>query len=585
MARVFWTQQQPFGPSPRLSHAMAYDSTHKVTILFGGRSSSGEFGDTWEWDGTLWTQVSDIGPAGRAEHAVAFDEMHGQVVLFGGLAGSNVFGDTWIWDGSLWTQISDVGPSARSGHALAYDRTRRRAVLFGGRQSDGAALGDTWEWDGSAWTQQEASGPGARSQHAMAYDAARSRVVLFGGTTETSSLADTWEWDGTSWSEVAHFGPPARFGTAIVFNGSRTTLFGGAKSNSSNDPAAILGDTWEWDGHHWTQQQHFGPAPRVDHAMTFDTDHRRVVLFGGSSAFTSNDGNSRGDTWQHTPVVSAPPATLASFQVVPADLAANETFTLTAALTEAATAEVAIAIAVDTPIAGLPAQLTVAVGATSATSDPIQAPAPGLYQFSATVGSTVLHATLSVVPLAPSSVVQLLAEPNVRDVGETCVLQVFVTPIPATQTTVTLSSQPAFAGLPETINVDAGQDGGEVEFPASVEGTFTLTATLNSSAVSTTLRVDAPAAGTDLASLQIFPETVPQNTPFALLLSIRNPATAPVTVSLSATPGIGSLPTTAVVEAGQDVVAVSIQQAPAPGRYTIKATAGAVSLDASLTVV
>jgi hypothetical protein len=33
------------------------------------------------------------------------------------------------------------------------------------------------------------------------------------------------------------------------------------------------------------------------------------------------------------------------------------------------------------------------------------------------------------------------------------------------------------------------------------------------------------------------------------------------------------------------VVPVSIQQAPAPGRYTIRATAGAVTLDASLTVV
>ena len=51
--------------------------------------------------------------------------------------------------------------------------------------------------------------------------------------------------------------------------------------------------TWAWDGERWSSLQ-LGPAPdfRSGHAMTYDLQRQRVVLFGGR-----NEGF-RADTWE-----------------------------------------------------------------------------------------------------------------------------------------------------------------------------------------------------------------------------------------------------------------------------------------------
>ncbi|PYK04860.1 MAG: hypothetical protein DME66_08495, partial [Verrucomicrobia bacterium] len=77
---------------------MAYDTNRKRTILYGGASGSGFFGDTWEWDGNEWIQVADTGPEARCNHAVAFDTKRRRIVLFGGQRNKIPFGDTWVWD-------------------------------------------------------------------------------------------------------------------------------------------------------------------------------------------------------------------------------------------------------------------------------------------------------------------------------------------------------------------------------------------------------------------------------------------------------------------------------------------------------
>jgi hypothetical protein len=43
----------------------------------------------------------------------------------------------------------------------------------------------------------------------------------------------------------------------------------------------------------WTQRQDMGPQRRLSHAMTYDSDRKRTMLFGGSP------GNGlSGDTWE-----------------------------------------------------------------------------------------------------------------------------------------------------------------------------------------------------------------------------------------------------------------------------------------------
>ncbi|MBI3892296.1 MAG: hypothetical protein HY303_12305, partial [Candidatus Wallbacteria bacterium] len=66
---VSWTQRTADGavgsPAARNNHAMAYDATRGVTVLFGGAPSSGGLtNDTWEWNGTTWTMTTANGAVG-----------------------------------------------------------------------------------------------------------------------------------------------------------------------------------------------------------------------------------------------------------------------------------------------------------------------------------------------------------------------------------------------------------------------------------------------------------------------------------------------------------------------------------------
>src|SRR5262249_10263591 len=121
--------------------------------------------------------------------------------------------------------------------------------------------------------------PSAGVWPSMAYDLLRQRVVLFGGApsiTGSGAFGDTWEWDGTNWTQQQPAtAPPARSSAAMTFDlqRNRVVLFGGGGTT-------FLGDTWEWDGAVWTQPSTSGPPARSGPAMSF-TPSGRVILFGG----------------------------------------------------------------------------------------------------------------------------------------------------------------------------------------------------------------------------------------------------------------------------------------------------------------
>jgi hypothetical protein len=298
MSRLLWTRKQNVGPFPRAEHAMAFDSTRRRTVLFGGDSLHKQlFEDTWEWDDDNWTQMNDLGPGPRSRHAMAYDVSRQRVVLFGGTNGSSMFADTWEWNGEDWTQNADGGPSPRIGHAMVYDAGRNRIVLFGG-ESDETFQNDTWEWNGDNWVELEDTGPAPRRDHAMAFDASRDRIVLFGGTSSTQSFGDTWEWDGTVWTQVSSFGPPAGLKATLIWTGQRSLLYGGLSSVTG--ALVLFRNSWEWDGKHWTIRQDMGPGARFSHAMVFDSARQRGVLFGGSASSPISEASPTafGDTWE-----------------------------------------------------------------------------------------------------------------------------------------------------------------------------------------------------------------------------------------------------------------------------------------------
>jgi hypothetical protein len=178
---------------------------------------------------------------------------------------------------------------------MVYDSQRGRTVLYGG-VTGGNLLGDTWEWNGTSWTQVASGSPLPRADHAMAYDALRGRTVLWGGWYSNNGInyfGDTWTWDGTTWSQVATTGPQARSAHAMAYDvqRGRVMMFGGQIGIS------LFSDTWEWNGAGWTSISFIGssPQPRTNHAMAYDSLRGMTVMFGGSDP----GGNRLGETWDY----------------------------------------------------------------------------------------------------------------------------------------------------------------------------------------------------------------------------------------------------------------------------------------------
>jgi hypothetical protein len=96
------------------------------------------------------------------------------------------------------------------------------------------------------------------------------------------------------WTQRSDFGPGQRTSHAMTFDSQRgrTVLFGG------NSGDAVLGDTWEWDGSFWTQMDNSGPGPRTEHAMVYDSVRQVSILFGGRGPADPADSPNLGDTWQ-----------------------------------------------------------------------------------------------------------------------------------------------------------------------------------------------------------------------------------------------------------------------------------------------
>lgn len=209
-----WSNPNPVvKPTPRGGHAMAFDRSRGVTVLYGGiflpgLSGSIQIGlqDVWEWDGTSWTPRG-VAPFGaRSDALMAFDPVRQDVLLFGGSApfpGTATFNDSWSWNGLAWSQRTPATqPTIRRDAAMTTDLARARVVLLGGNADPNA-----WEWNGSDWDRRIVISPTPRRSHCMAWDPVLRRVVVFGGQDLASTyLGDTWVYRTASPADVAPFG-------------------------------------------------------------------------------------------------------------------------------------------------------------------------------------------------------------------------------------------------------------------------------------------------------------------------------------------------------------------------------------------
>jgi hypothetical protein len=293
---------------------MVFDESRGRVVLFGGYYFVGAvdtyFGDTWEHNGSNWVQINTTtSPAARAYHAMAWDSARQRTVLFGGYyydGNTHYLNDTWEYNGSNWVQVTTANsPDPREGHVMAFDAGRGRVVMFGGYFLGGGPryYSDTWEYDGSNWVQTTPSpSPPMRHGSAMVFDSARSRVMLFGGFYydgfNNTYYADTWVYNGIAWANLTGgTAPQGREGHAMAFDTQRgrAVMFGGYYWNGNVN--VYLADTWEHDGSAWQSAGGSGPAGRFGHAMVYDTMRAQVVLFGGAS--NTGGWQNFGDTWTY----------------------------------------------------------------------------------------------------------------------------------------------------------------------------------------------------------------------------------------------------------------------------------------------
>lgn len=163
-----------------------------------------------------------------------------------------------------------------------------------GLSGDGCSSSCTLET--MTWTNLTPNPAPRRSGLAMAYDAVRDRLVMFGGSTGylSSPTNETWEWDGTTWTKILTLvAPPAREDHALVYDSEREriVLFGGAGTTG------YLADTWEWDGMMWTQRfPAASPPAQASHYMAYDPMRQVSVLWSPfSGAVWEWDGTNWAD--------------------------------------------------------------------------------------------------------------------------------------------------------------------------------------------------------------------------------------------------------------------------------------------------
>jgi hypothetical protein len=256
-----WTQLTPATlPQPRGRANLVANPVSGELLLYGGDSTSGQFAldETWTWNGTDWQlRSSQATPGGLARHAMAFDLSRMVAVLFGGRRNSwqsNVISPhTWEWSPTTgeWTQATPLhAPPPALDAAISYHPNLGKVVMYGGQDSGGSALGDTWIYDGITWQMLMSTGPqpsprvGAR----MVPILGRGTCILFGGRDPATMVIanDTWEFDGANWTQIngvygGAYPPRADFGMAHDFSRDRIVLVGGQTAST-----AALADTWEF---------------------------------------------------------------------------------------------------------------------------------------------------------------------------------------------------------------------------------------------------------------------------------------------------------------------------------------------------
>ena len=301
------------GPTPREYPAMAYDSINHLGVVFGGGTFNQTYNDIWTYNviHDEWIKKAPlISPSPRSGSAITYDSQNNVVMLFGGLEenGPIWINDTWIYNltSDTWTNMSPVisPPSSRGLiYKMAYDSHQNVCIVFGGGSNiPPYAEAGTWTYSvkENKWTEHETNiTPLARAASSMVYDESINSIILFGGSRFQQPLNDTWILNPENYSWIQQWpssAPSPRDSHAMVYDSNRgkSILFGGRGDSPSVE-------TWSYDSRNnsWLQLNPLiAPLSREGHQMIYDTSAKAIILFGGLD-HNNNSQPLSNETWTY----------------------------------------------------------------------------------------------------------------------------------------------------------------------------------------------------------------------------------------------------------------------------------------------
>jgi len=165
------------------------------------------------------------------------------------------------------------------------------------------------------WTERHpASAPSPRMVNWMAYDSVSDKVILFGGRFEYyGGYNETWayDFDADTWTNMSPpVAPSIRWAHAMAYDSqsNRVILFGGSNQLEQ------FNDTWafNYEQNEWTNMNPIvAPSPRADFGMVYDSQSDRVILFGGYAGYDIDETWSydfETNSWTNMNPASRPPA-------------------------------------------------------------------------------------------------------------------------------------------------------------------------------------------------------------------------------------------------------------------------------------
>lgn len=276
-----------------------------VAVVFGGIPAEGAAAndDTYVWTGGAWTLARTGATKPAARHSAAMALLGPtRAVLFGGRSGSTRFDDTWIWnaENESWTLDARTTPrpSKRELHAMA--TAGGVVVLYGGTVGgNGGALGDTWTYtEADGWKQLTLPvSPGLRHSAFTSESLDGKSALFYGGAAPEVSAADLWSFADGIWSKAGDFGGLGRRRGGLVrdVRARRLYLAGGGGSSG-------LGEIWDVTAPPGVElatnvfeDNEEAPLRRNSHVVAENPLTGGFLYYGGQSAQADE---SLDDTWQ-----------------------------------------------------------------------------------------------------------------------------------------------------------------------------------------------------------------------------------------------------------------------------------------------